>query len=206
MAVVASLFAALFNLIWLVVIFTVVRSAISKSRTRQSEARDVTVTRTVSKSETRTTQNGRQLQTVTTPAGIQVTMAESVSGKQPQKGSAKGLKTPSPAEAKAKAQKTQAEKVKQSASMAQAERLERQELAAFKRERAKEQKKSYSALASILQEDRNHDWMARQKAEEARIYKHSQLDLGSAHAAACAADEVKKSHRHDPRGVFGMKD
>ena len=64
----------------------------------------------------------------------------------------------------------------------------------------------YASLASILQEDRKHDWLARQKAEEARIARHNLLDLGASHGAACAADEIKKSHRHDPRGVVGRKD
>ncbi len=60
-----------------------------------------------------------------------------------------------------------------------------------------EKGESYSSLKDILQEDRKNDWMARQRAEEARALKRNFSDLGALHDASCAADELKRSHHHD---------
>jgi hypothetical protein len=60
-----------------------------------------------------------------------------------------------------------------------------------------EKGESYSSLKDILQEDRKNDWMARQRAEEAKALRRNFSDLGALHEASCAADELKKSHKHD---------
>ena len=81
-----------------------------------------------------------------------------------------------------------------SASLAgSAERAEAK--AAVSSARAKNE--SYKTLSSILKEDREHDWMARQRAEDARAFRRNFSDLGAMHQADCAADELKKSHKHD---------
>ncbi|MBQ1524519.1 MAG: hypothetical protein II700_04165 [Firmicutes bacterium] len=68
-----------------------------------------------------------------------------------------------------------------------------QERAKFKDEKGE----SYTTLREVLQEDRKNDWMARQRAEEARALKRNFSDLGAMHDASCAADELKRSHKHD---------
>ena len=54
---------------------------------------------------------------------------------------------------------------------------------------------------SVLIEDRQHDWLARQLREEGRAKKRGEalLDLGAAHDASCDAGEIKRFHllHHD---------
>lgn len=49
---------------------------------------------------------------------------------------------------------------------------------------------------SVLIEDREHDWLARQLRQENRIKKRGEalLDLGAAHDASCDAREIKRLH------------
>ena len=58
-----------------------------------------------------------------------------------------------------------------------------------------ERHKGNNELRSILQEDRKHDWLARQMREEQRILERGDLaDLGAAHHKVCAADMLKLYH------------
>ncbi len=67
---------------------------------------------------------------------------------------------------------------------------------------------------SVLEDDRENDWLARQMREEAKIYKKGLgLDLGAAHEISCDAEFIKKAHHlmhmrskeKDPMGVSGLK-
>ena len=69
--------------------------------------------------------------------------------------------------------------------------------AAMPARRLNEKDESYLAMRAVLSEDRKHDWMARQLAEEERALRRNFSDLGALHDASCAADDLKKSHRHD---------
>ena len=60
----------------------------------------------------------------------------------------------------------------------------------------REKSESYIAMSAVLSEDRKHDWMARQLAEEERALRRNFSDLGALHDASCAADDLKKSHHH----------
>ena len=46
-----------------------------------------------------------------------------------------------------------------------------------------------------MKDDREHDWLARQMREEAKILRRGDMmDLGASHASACDADMLKKYH------------
>ena len=48
---------------------------------------------------------------------------------------------------------------------------------------------------TFMKDDREHDWLARQMREEAKILRRGDmLDLGAAHEASCDADVLKKYH------------
>lgn len=50
--------------------------------------------------------------------------------------------------------------------------------------------------ATVLKEDRNNDWLAKQMREEQRILMKSEMyELKEAHAASCDARELKEVHR-----------
>ena len=52
-----------------------------------------------------------------------------------------------------------------------------------------------SSLASILNEDREHDWLAKQMREEERILRRGDmLDLGASHSRACDSEMLKLYH------------
>jgi len=54
--------------------------------------------------------------------------------------------------------------------------------------------------SSMMMEDRNHDWLARQLKEEAMVMRRGDfLDLGASHGASCDARFVKALHalQHD---------
>ena len=64
-----------------------------------------------------------------------------------------------------------------------------------------ERKEKENELAEAL-EDRKHDWLARQLAEERTIrFRGSLTDLGASHDYACDAKKLKKLHifEHDDR-------
>ncbi|MBR5642500.1 MAG: hypothetical protein IKW92_10260 [Firmicutes bacterium] len=48
---------------------------------------------------------------------------------------------------------------------------------------------------TFMKDDREHDWLARQMREEAKILRRGDmLDLGASHEASCDADVLKKYH------------
>ena len=52
-----------------------------------------------------------------------------------------------------------------------------------------------SLAETFMKDDREHDWLARQMREEAKILRRGDMmDLGASHAASCDADMLKKYH------------
>ncbi|MBR4392720.1 MAG: hypothetical protein IKT07_01695, partial [Oscillospiraceae bacterium] len=52
-----------------------------------------------------------------------------------------------------------------------------------------------SLAETFMKDDREHDWLARQMREEAKILRRGDMmDLGASHASACDADMLKKYH------------
>ena len=52
-----------------------------------------------------------------------------------------------------------------------------------------------SLAETFMKDDREHDWLARQMREEAKILRRGDMmDLGASHASSCDADMLKKYH------------
>ena len=56
---------------------------------------------------------------------------------------------------------------------------------------------------AVLLEDRRNDWLAQQLREEAASKRRFSSDLGAAHEAECAADDLRRDHRkrHNTTGI-----